>query len=330
MTKDRPEDVVRARAAIREAGVTYGPRTSRRTLGDAWRGFAHRYGWRAYALPILVALTVAALMTTNEVTKHNKAQSAPVRAGGASSPPMASGSITLKDDDASSGPVNDTALKAAALPPGPAYTVHGADTFHVLKGTSPVVGHGRLFRYSVEVENGVSGVDLAGFQSLVVRTLSDKRSWAGHGVSLKRVDSGAIDFRVTLVSSMTVRTLCGYTIKVETSCYAQAGGNSPVNRVVFNVARWVRGSAAYVGDLALYRVYMINHEDGHALGHQHAHQCLPGGLAPVMMQQTFGLRSAATDKMCQANPWPYPADAQGVPGAEQPDTPQNDEYGLGD
>jgi hypothetical protein len=103
-----------------------------------------------------------------------------------------------------------------------------------------------------------------------------------------------------------------------------------VNRVIFNVARWVRGSTAYVGDLAAYRVYMINHEDGHAMGHRHAHQCLPGGLAPVMMQQTFGLRSATSGKMCGANPWPYPPGAAGVPGAEQADTPQNDEYGLAD
>ena len=76
---------------------------------------------------------------------------------------------------------------------------------------------------------------------------------------------------------------------------------------------------------------MINHEDGHALGHQHAHQCLPGGLAPVMMQQTFGLRSAETGKMCQANPWPYPARREPGPRAPNSPTPAaNDEYGLGD
>ena len=40
-----------------------------------------------------------------------------------------------------------------------------------------------------------------------------------------------------------------------------------MNRVVLNDARWVRGDAAYVGDLDAYRIYMINHEDGHALGH---------------------------------------------------------------
>ena len=71
---------------------------------------------------------------------------------------------------------------------------------------------------------------------------------------MQRVDSGPIDFHVTMTSSMTVRTFCGYVIPVETSCYAPAGSSgSPVNRVIFNVSRWVRGSTAYVGDLAAYR-----------------------------------------------------------------------------
>jgi hypothetical protein len=320
---------------VRHVGVTYGPRTSRRSVGDLWFDFVARYGWRAYALPVLVVLTVAALMTTTQQVHRSSSAALPGSSGGGGagpvSPPVASGSIALKNDDASaSGNVNETVLKAAALPPGGPYTVKGAGTFRVLPGKSPVVGKGKLFRYSIDVENGVTGVDLTEYQHLVVQTLSDPRSWSGHGVSLQRVDSGRIDFHVSLTSSMTVRQLCGYSIRVETSCYAPAGSANPANRVVFNVARWVRGSTAYVGDLAAYRIYMINHEDGHAMGHMHAHQCLPGGLAPVMMQQTFGLRSAATGKMCGANPWPYPPGVAGVPGAEQPDTPQNDEYGLAD
>ena len=142
--------------------------------------------------------------------------------------------------------------------------------------------------------------------------------------SLQRVDSGQIDFHVTLTSAMTVRHICGYDVHVETSCY-MAAGNIPVNRVVLNDARYVRGATAYVGDLATYRTYMVNHEVGHALGHRHAHQCLPGGLAPVMMQQTFGLRSAQTGELCEANPWPFPPHAKGAPGAEQADTQQNSE-----
>jgi hypothetical protein len=326
------DDVVRAREAVHNARVTYGRHEARPTTTQRWRRFVGRYGWRAYALPVLVVVTVAALFTTT-TGKVGKASddAGPVHKPAVQqAPPTAAPSITLKNDNASQSKINNVALRAAALPPGAPYTKAGTGTFRMLKGTSPKVGTGRLFRYSIEVENGITGIDLTQFEHLVVSTLADSRSWSGHGVALERVDSGPIDFHVSLVSVMTVRKLCGYSIPVETSCYVPAGPNSNVNRVVFNDARWVRGATAYVGDLSAYRIYMINHEDGHALGHQHAHQCLPGGLAPVMMQQTFGLRSAATNKLCEANPWPYPPGAKGAPGAEQPDTPANDEYGLGD
>jgi hypothetical protein len=120
-----------------------------------------------------------------------------------------------------------------------------------------------------------------------------------------------VDFSVSLVSSMTVRRLCGYSLPVETSCYD--GGDS---RVVLNVARWVRGAKVYSSDLASYRIYAVNHEVGHALGHNHSHDCLKNGLAPVMMQQTIGAKTA-TGQICQANPWPYPTGVGDAPGAEQ-------------
>jgi hypothetical protein len=327
------DDVVRARHGVRSATTTYGPRRPRRTLADVWQDFAHRYGWRAYALPVLFVVTVAALIPTTGVGKKTLDAAAGrgggSHRGGGVQPPVASSSMTLKND-APGANANGSVLRATALPAGPSYTKQGTGTFRVLTGHTAKVGSGQLYRYTIDVENGVDGVDLRQFQNLVVSTLTDPRSWAGHGVALQRVDSGPADFHVTLTSAMTVRNLCGYDVPVETSCYAQAGAASDVNRVVLNIARWTRGATAYVGDLAAYRIYMINHEDGHALGHLHAHQCLPGGLAPVMMQQTFGLRSAADGQLCEANPWPYPTGVRGAPGAEQPDTPQNDEYGLGD
>jgi hypothetical protein len=200
----------------------------------------------------------------------------------------------------------------------------------VLKGTTKVMGKsGQLYHYDIEVENGITGIDLTTFADLVDATLADPRSWTGHGVRLQRVDSGPVDFHVTLTSMMTVRQLCGYEIHIETSCYIPAGDTSPVNRVVIDDARWVRGDAAYIGDITAYREYMINHEDGHAIGHEHAHQCLSNGLAPAMMQQTIGLVDAKTGAMCQANPWPYPAGAKDAPGAEAADTPQNSEFQIG-
>lgn len=318
-------DVATARRGVATFGGEYPPGGMKQAL----REFVRRYGWRAYALPVLVLVTVAALLTahTKATAKHHDAAAPPVTHPATTPPPEAAGNTTLTPDQPGANARN-TALKAAALPAGPAYTMKGDGTFKVLPGTSKVVGSGRLYRYSIEVENGITGINLTQFANLVQTTLADKRSWSGHGVSLQRVDSGDIDFHVTLTSSMTVRDLCGYDIPVETSCYVSAGGTSSVNRVVMNDSRWVRGSTAYVGDLAAYRVYMINHEDGHALGHNHAHECLPGGLAPAMMQQTIGLKDPNTGKMCMANPWPYPPNVKGAPGAEQPDTAQNSEFGI--
>ncbi|TAM92335.1 MAG: DUF3152 domain-containing protein [Jatrophihabitans sp.] len=323
------DDVAFAR---RRAAATFDGDIAPEGFRAAWRDFTRRYGWRAYALPILSVVTIMALLTV-----HNGPRSSPGHSSGGArtagraanqAPPVARGDTSLKADHPQ-GPVDNTVLKAAALPAGGPYTVQGDGTFQVLPGTSPVVGSGPLSRYSIEVENGITGIDVNQFASLVDATLADPRSWSGHGVSLQRVDSGHIDFHVTLVSVMTVRKLCGYDIPIETSCYIAAGATSPVNRVVINDARWVRGDAEYIGDLTAYREYMINHEDGHALGHEHAHECLSNGLAPTMMQQTIGLKDAATGRMCQANPWPYPPGAKDAPGVEAPDTPQNSEFQIG-
>jgi hypothetical protein len=322
---DSPDDVSIARRGV----ATFGARPDDPTLMQNVRGFIRRYGWRAYALPILVVITALALMTAQTKDKPGTSTQ-PAGDAGQPAPPTASGNIPLKSDAPGSGSQN-TVLSAAALPSGADYTKQGKGTYRVLPGSSPVVGSGTVHRYTVEVELGITGIDLHQYEQQVQTVLSDPRSWAGHGdVALQRVDSGPVDFRVTLVSSMTVRELCGYDIPIETSCFVPTDHTTgaTVNRVAINDARWVRGDAAYVGDLNAYREYVINHENGHALGHGHAHQCLPGGLAPVMLQQTLGLKSAATGKMCQANPWPYPTGVAGAPGAEQPDTPANSEFVL--
>jgi len=274
-----------------------------------WRSFTARYGWRAYAIPVLVVISVIALVTTG--ARHTGApdtESAPA----STSPPTAVPDKQLKTDTPGAGAVK-TVLPALALPPGAAYTTQGAGTFATIAGTSKVFGHGPLKKFSIEVENGVRGVDLNQFASVVMSSLSNAQSWAAHGgYSLQRVDSGAVDFHISLTSSMTVRALCGYDLPVETSCYD--GGQT---RVVLNVARWVRGAGAYAGDLATYRIYAVNHEVGHALGHNHSHVCLKDGLAPVMMQQTIGTKTAG-GQICKPNPWPYPTGVADAPGPEQP------------
>lgn len=90
-------------------------------------------------------------------------------------------------------------------------------------------------------------------------TLADPRGWIGDGeIRFRRVDRSAAtapDFRVSLTTPATNHRpdVCGYSIEYETSCY-----NVNLDRVVINLARWVRGAMAFNGDLLLYRQYVIN------------------------------------------------------------------------
>jgi hypothetical protein len=284
-----------------------------------------RYGWRAYALPALTVITALALFGGNSPKVRaaigGNQPSSRTSQQTPTSPPNAASSSQLKIDDPGANSVKQ-ALPALQLPPGPVYTNQGSGTFRVLPGSSAVIGKGQLRRFDIQVENGVQGVDEKQFATVVMQALGDRRSWTATGqVALQRVSSGPVSFHVSLSSAMTVRALCGYSLPVETSCYD--GGDS---RVVLNVARWVRGAKIYASDLATYRIYAVNHEVGHALGHNHAHGCLADGLAPVMMQQTIGTRTAS-GQICEANPWPFPPGATDAPGAEQPgDGPDMDFY----
>ena len=145
-----------------------------------------------------------------------------------------------------------TLLASDALPAGA--EVHDRRAGHVrqiVEGTGPVVGSGNVQRYSIDIEDGVTGINTAQYAALVQQVLSDHRSWVGrNGVALQRVDSGRMDFHVTLTSSMTVRQLCGYDLKIETSCYARGhGGGQRGQPRRARRARWVRGDVAYGSDL---------------------------------------------------------------------------------
>jgi hypothetical protein len=68
---------------------------------------------------------------------------------------------------------------------------------------------------------------------------------------------------------------------------------------MINLNRWLYAVPDYRGDTARYRLYVVNHEVGHELGYGHQACPGPGRLAPVMQQQTFGLKG------CLANGWLY-------------------------
>ena len=154
---------------------------------------------------------------------------------------------------------------------------------------------------------------------MVTETLSNPKSWIHNPqfafVRMDETSAGKPDFRVSLTSPMTVREGCGYEIELEASCYNPSyipvDGGETEQRVLLNEARWVRGAVPFQGDVGSYRQYLINHEVGHAIGYQHHEPCDEnGGLAPVMMQQTF---STANNDAAKFDPQWVKAGRQGVP-----------------
>jgi hypothetical protein len=270
------------------------PRTPppvRREPGRLGR-FVQRYGWRAYAIPLL---TVATVLTLGDL-----AFSVPTTASGAAAPSTAVAAPPAAPDVLSTSLDSDAAPTEMAPAVSQAdFVQKGAGTVSVVDGTSPVYGEGPLQRFVVETEDGIE-VDAAAFAHAVETTLADPRSW-GHGgrMSFQRVGAAQAaakqyDFKVTLVSPGSMETYCpGVGTGGYTSCrYA--------DRAVINLARWTTAVPDYQGDVPTYRLYVVNHEVGHALGHHHEFCSGPGGIAPVMQQQTLGLKG------CVKNAWPYP------------------------
>jgi hypothetical protein len=261
-------------------------------------------------VPLLVVLTVLAVVQA--LTPGADAGSAATVLSGATDRAPVVG-------EAPSGAGDNVNIPTAELPSGGAFPVSGAGTWHVVPGTTPQAGAGRVFTYTVEVEDGaVVPEGDAAFATAVDATLSDPRSWVGsHQIAVRRVDTGAPDFRVSLSSQLTTRGQCGYELRYEASCW-----KSDIKRVLINGSRWVRGAGAFDGQLGLYRQYAINHEVGHVFDNRHVPCPANGALAPVMMQQSFGtsndylaqiteenpqgLDIPRDGSTCQPNAWPYP------------------------
>lgn len=264
------------------------------------RRFLDAYGWRAYAIPLLAVATVLTLGQMAFVPVTTDAAAMPIRTpiptaiGTPVAAPPAPVTAVPPALEGDAGPAGVPVATGAV-----AFTQKGTGTVSVVDATSPVFGTGPLKRFVVETEKGI-GVDGAAFARAVRSTLSDPRSW-GHGgaMSFRQVGAAAAaahqyDFKVALISPGSMEVFCpGVGTGGYTSCrYA--------DRAVINLARWATAVPDYQGDVATYRLYVVNHEVGHALGHHHEFCAGPGQIAPVMQQQTLGLKG------CVKNAWPYP------------------------
>ena len=281
--------------------------------------FARTYGWRAYAIPVLIVVTALVIWSIVNTPSGETI--------GASD--RAPGQVEEQEQETRKtvAPMPEGEVAITELPPGGPYTEEGAGTFRPIGAPGMNVGKGeeQVVRFSTEVEDGIDTSRFGGddsFATMVDTTLSDPRGWTNDpGVRFEHVSaSDEPDLRIQLASVGTARELCGDDLGLETSCrlFSEEHGD----RVLINESRWVRGAAPFNGDLGSYRQYVINHEVGHALGYA-AHEPCPtnGELAPIMMQQTLSLNNAelfrvAPDEVypdnadtCLANPWPYPRPA---------------------
>ena len=111
--------------------------------------------------------------------------------------------------------------------------------------------------------------------------LNDPDGWAKYGHFFEPV-SDREDVHIRLSSPATIGNICG--LPGNLSC-AELGGR----RMYLNADRWFHGAVPSKLPLKQYRQYMVSHEIGHILGHDHKVCPCKGCPAPIMMQQTKGI-----------------------------------------
>ncbi len=211
---------------------------------------------------------------------------------GVTTPPPTPPKSPRPSGSTSVDPLHVTALHIA-------YPKSGPGTFRYATTTGAVLGRsGPIRHFRVAVETNVTVVTMKGLTAKINATLGDPRSWiAGDTYRLQQVPATApAEFTIYLATPATTTRMCE-PLRVHDFTSCRQG-----THVVLNLARFLTSVPDYITthvSLDAYRTYMINHEVGHALGHDHELCPGPGKPDPVMEQQTYGLHG------CRANPWPY-------------------------
>lgn len=142
---------------------------------------------------------------------------------------------------------------------------------------------------------GTTKTDLEDFRAKVKETLDDSRGWVRLGLKFVETTDEQSDLDILLADPNLLDPIenCGY----ELSCTTWH------NQIYLNDDRWREGTETSRTNNFSQRDYqhmVLNHEMGHWLGHyEHTQSCPNGGPAPIMLQQSTGLRGC--DSM---NAWP--------------------------
>lgn len=156
---------------------------------------------------------------------------------------------------------------------------------------------------SIDADLSFSTKDELRFIDEVKDILMDERGWKSKGYDFVFVSKSvfnkihvtgkSLKFKLRLTRNETIFRECGFE---KMSCYNPTV--KPPN-VLINYYRWMNGSKYSKLSLKGYRIYVINHEVGHALGRGHIKSCeCEDCYVPVMMQQTISIGK------CKPNPWP--------------------------
>ena len=157
---------------------------------------------------------------------------------------------------------------------------------------APSEAEGDVRTYAVRVEGGL-GIGAEDAAAQIAAVLADPRGWQEiEDVTFQQVATlEEAELTISLGSPPTVDELC---------LPARTGGLWSCRvgpDVALNSDRWLHATPTYE-DLGEYRAYMINHEVGHFLGHDHASCGGAGDPSPVMLQQSIDLQG------CVPNAWP--------------------------
>jgi len=248
----------------------------------------------------MVVVTTVRLVSRDEATDvaATVADQLPgVRASPATSASLATPSATASaDSEDGSTTTEPPRVEKVEVPQ------NGTGTIEVISVPGPPSrATGRVVRYTVEIEKGL-GVDEGAVARTVREVLLHDSGWQGKdGIRFVNVSPGEelagarVDIRVTLASPRLTDRLCA---PLRTLSQVSCWNNG---RSVLNLRRWQLGDDSYGDDIERYRIYQVNHEVGHGLGHQHRSCPGKGERAPVMVQQTLDLQGCT--------PWPFPTGA---------------------
>ena len=146
----------------------------------------------------------------------------------------------------------------------------------------------RTVTYLTRVDPDVK-YDAQRFANEVDMYLADPHGWESKGYNFVRARTRESSGRTVIIQLSSTSTIARSGCKNPSlSCAVMNGTELHVNAM-----RWMRGSKESGLSIHDYRQYVISHEMGHILGHDHVKCPGPGQPAPIMMQQTLGIGSCS-------------------------------------